>query len=187
MLRDTQYVTHINCGTVGLANLEKHHGEKKVCQENKAKHAKEELQSQKQKRNGSLLDFFKRPKTTHIPSTVSNPEPIHSNSFAPEKDTDMAAVTVTNTQCEGAVSPSKPEVEPASSSFLERFQYLINNLPETIPEGSDYDALAIFSARPSDFNDTSIPSGELWEEVVNKILKSAFGWGVEGNMDNIIC
>ena len=125
MLRDTQYVTHINCGTVGLANLEKHHGEKKVCQENKAKHAKEELQSQKQKRNGSLLDFFKRPKTTHIPSTVSNPEPIHSNSFAPEKDTDMAAVTATNTQCEGAVSPSKPEVEPASSSFLGRFQLVL--------------------------------------------------------------
>lgn len=54
-------------------------------------------------------------------------------------------------------------------------------------KASDYDALTIFSARPSDFNDTSIPSGELWEEVVNKILKSAFGWGVEGNMDNIIC
>jgi hypothetical protein len=106
--------------------------------------------------------------------------------LAPEKVTDTGAVTATNAQREGAVSPSKPEVKPASSSFLERFQYLINNLPETIPEASDYDVLAIFSARPSDFDDTSIPSGELWEEVVNKILKSAFGWGIEGNMDNII-
>jgi hypothetical protein len=87
-----------------------------VCQENKAKHAKEELQSQQQQRNGLLLNFFKKLKTTHIPSTVSNPESIHSNSLAPEKVTDTGAVTATNTQCEGAVSPSNLEVEPASST-----------------------------------------------------------------------
>ena len=81
-------LTHVNCSTVGLANLEKHHRGKKVCQENKAKCAKEELQNQKQKRNGSLLNFFKKPKATHIPSTVSNPEPILSNILAPEKVTD---------------------------------------------------------------------------------------------------
>jgi hypothetical protein len=65
-------------------------------------------------------------------------------------------------------------------------QHLINNLPESIPEASDYDKLAIFSARPCDFDDTSIPSSELWEEIVNNVLKSTFGWGMEGNMDDII-
>ena len=63
---------------------------------------------------------------------------------------------------------------------------MIKNLPESIPEASDYDKLAIFAARPCDFDDTSIPSDELWEEVVNKVLKSIFGWGMEGNMDEII-
>ena len=85
------------------------------------------------------------------------------------------------------ISLSKVTSERASSSFLERFQYLINNLPDTTPEASDHDMLAIFNARPCDFDDTSVPSGKLWEEVVNKILKSAFGWGTEGNMDDIIC
>jgi hypothetical protein len=109
-------LTHINCGTVGLANLEKYHHGKKVCQENKVKRAKEELQSQKQQRNRSLLNFFKKLNTTHIPFTVSNPEPIHSNSLAPEKVTNTGAVTATNAQCKGAVSPSKLEVKLASSA-----------------------------------------------------------------------
>lgn len=125
-----------------------------------------------------LLNFFKKPKTTHIPSTVSNPEPIHSNTFTPEKITNTAAVTMTNVQCEGAVSPSKPEAKPASSISSTTYQKL--SLKAQIM------MLVIFSARPSDFDDTSILSGELWEEVVNKILKLAFGWGVEGNMDSII-
>ena len=75
--------------------------------------------------------------------------------------------------------------EWASSSFLKRFQRLINDLPDTIAEGTDHDVLAIFSRRPSDFDDMSVPSGELWEEVINKILKSVFGWGMEGKMDDI--
>lgn len=179
-------LTLIYCGTVRLANLEKQHCRKKVCQENKAKHAKE-LQNQKQKRNGSLLNFFKGPKATHIPSKVSNIAPIHSNSLALEKVANTGVVTSINTQSEGALPPPKVTPEPASSSFLERFLYLINNLPEIIPEASDYDALAIFSAIPCDFNDTSIPSGELWEEVVNKTLKFVFGWGIDGNLDDIIC
>ena len=70
--------------------------------------------------------------------------------------------------------------------FLARFQYLIENLPDSIPEASEHDTLAIFAAKPCDFDDKSIPSSELWEEVVNKILKSTFGWGLEGNMDVII-
>jgi hypothetical protein len=76
--------------------------------------------------------------------------------------------------------------EPVFSGFLDRFQYLIKNLPKSVPKASDYDGLAIFGARPCDFDDTSIPSRELWEEVVNKVLKSTFGWGMEENMDEII-
>ena len=55
-----------------------------------------------------------------------------------------------------------------------------------IAEGTDHDVLAIFNRRPCDFNDTSVPSGELWEEVINKILKLVFGWRMEGKMDDII-
>jgi hypothetical protein len=168
--------TRINCGPSGLGNLEKRHRGTPTCNNNKEKRAKEELKNRNTKKNGSLLSYFKKPKAASIPSTVSNPAPVHSHKLAPEQVADTEVVILTGLQC----------AEPAISGFLARFQYLIKNLPESIPEASDYDKLAIFRARPCDFDDTSIPSAELWEEVVNKVLKSIFGWGMEGNMDEII-
>jgi hypothetical protein len=98
-----------------------------------------------------------------------------------EQAADTGAVISAGLQCEEL---------PKSvifSGFLARFQYLIKNLQKSIPEALDYDKLAIFGARPCNFDNTSILSDELWEEVVNKVLKSTFGWGIEGNMDKFIC
>lgn len=176
-------LTRINCGPTGLANLEKRHRQTPTCYNNRAKRAKEELKNQKKKKNGSLLNYFKNPKATSIPSTVSNPAPVHSHKLAPEQVADTRAALPTALQYDEPIFLSKAVV---FNGFLARFQYLIENLPESIPEASDYDRLAIFAVRPCDFDDTSIPSGELWEEVVNKVLKSMFGWGMEGNMDDII-
>jgi hypothetical protein len=113
--------------------------------------------------------------------------PVHSHTLVPGNVTDTRAVITMSPQSEEVTSLSKANSEPVFSSFLERFQYLIKSLPESVPKASDYDKFAIFSAKPCNFDDTNIPSGELWEEVVNKILKSVFGWGMEGNMDSIIC
>lgn len=182
-------LTRINCGPSGLGNLEKRHRQTPTCVDNKAKRVKEELMKQKAKKNGSLLNYFKKPKAASIPSTVHNPASVLSHKLAPEQAADAEVVVSRNPkdlQHEGPACPSKAVSEPIFSGFLARFQYLIKNLPESIPEASDYDKLAIFGARPSDFDNTSVPSGELWEEVINNVLKSIFGWGMEGNMDEII-
>jgi hypothetical protein len=63
---------------------------------------------------------------------------------------------------------------------------LIENLPASIPEASDYDSLAVFSGNPADYGNQSLSADELWEETLNRLFKSALGWGTEGNMDNII-
>jgi hypothetical protein len=131
------------------------------------------------KKDGSLLNYFKKPKVASIPSMVSDSEPVYGHKLAREQ------LANTGTAEEPASVPGAVS-DLVFSGFLARFQHLIKNLPETIPEASDYDKLAIFSARPSDFDDTSIPSSELWEEVINKVLKLTFGWGMEGNMDEII-
>jgi hypothetical protein len=172
-------LTRINCGPSGLANLDKRHRQTPTCDNNKAKRAKEELKNQKAKKNRSLLNYFTKPKAASIPSKVNNTAPVHSHKLALE----VAIHTGLQPECEELAFPSKAVV---FNGFLARFQFLIKNLPESIPEASDYDKLAIFGARPCDFDDTSISSGDLWEEVVNKVLKSTFGWGMEGNMDEII-
>ncbi|KAF8962782.1 hypothetical protein BDZ97DRAFT_2020851, partial [Flammula alnicola] len=75
---------------------------------------------------------------------------------------------------------------PVVRDFLETLQHLIRSLPDTVAEASDYDDLAIFEGNPEDFDDPSLNADELWETVLNQCLKSALGWGTEGDMDTII-
>ena len=39
---------------------------------------------------------------------------------------------------------------------------------------------------PRDFDNPDLDADNLWEEVLNKVLKSALGWGEEENMDDVI-
>ena len=44
----------------------------------------------------------------------------------------------------------------------------------------------MFGGNPKEFDDPTLDAEELWEATLNSILKSMLGWGIEGNMDNII-
>jgi len=57
--------SRINCGTIGIANLEKRHCGKKICKAMQQKRDKEA----KKKKDGNILSFLK-PKATSVPSTV---------------------------------------------------------------------------------------------------------------------
>lgn len=76
--------------------------------------------------------------------------------------------------------------EPKSVGLIERLYHAIANLPDSIPEASDYDSLAIFGTHPEAYDDSTLDADDLWETVLNQLLKTALGWGTEGNMDNII-
>ena len=82
-------------------------------------------------RNRKLCAFL-RLSATHHPFTVI---------FCPKKPLQTLASSPQQTESEGAIPPSKLIPEWASSSFLERFQHLINDLPDTIAEGTDHDVL----------------------------------------------
>lgn len=79
------------------------------------------------------------------------------------------------------------EIRPlVDRGFLEKLHDLISGVPNSIPEASDYDVLAIFAGNPHDIDDPSLGADELWEELLNGMMKSAFGWGNEGKMEDII-
>jgi len=65
-------------------------------------------------------------------------------------------------------------------------QGLVKGLPENIPEALQSDKIAVFGGDSKGFDDPTIAADELWEVVLNNILKSMLGWGTEGNMDEII-
>ncbi|KAF8967518.1 hypothetical protein BDZ97DRAFT_1903384 [Flammula alnicola] len=163
-------------GLVGISNLTKRHIGTKKCQK-----IKETRDKGTKKLNSSLLDFF-RPgaaKKTLIPSTVapSTPLPIPETSNKIESASSIESHPVSLSPVSGA---------PVVRDFLETLQHLIRSLPDTVAEASDYDDLAIFEGNPEDFDDPSLNADELWETVLNQCLKSALGWGTEGDMDTII-
>lgn len=82
--------------------------------------------------------------------------------------------------------PVEDNTTKTTPNFLETLHRLITGLPDTIPDASDYDTLAIFSAHPEGFDDPTLDADELWETVLNQLLKSALGWGTEGDMNKII-
>jgi hypothetical protein len=65
-------------------------------------------------------------------------------------------------------------------------QELVEDLPASVPEASEFDKLTVFGGNPKEFDDPILDAEELWEATLNSVLKSALGWGIEGNMDNII-
>ena len=174
-------LTRIHCGPVGIANLEKRHRGYKICKETKARQDKEA----KKKKDGSLLTFFGKQlqKTTPIPSTVKPSAPVRGHSMS---SVSGPAIPVASPPKESAVRPLEPVAEPPINDLLWKLYNLIENLPASVPEASDYDSLAVFSGNPVDYDDPSLSADELWETTLNGLFKSALGWGTEGNMDNII-
>lgn len=111
---------------------------------------------------------------TQLADTVATPEPI----------------TIT-TEAVNIEAPPTPHVEapvspPAVRGFLEELYHLIANLPNTIPEATEYDDLAAFGGNPHLFDDPSLDADDLWETVINQQMKSVLGWGAEANMDRLI-
>jgi len=174
--------SRINCGTARLANLSLHRG-KGTCKKAQEKHNKEG-----KKKNMSILSFLKKPttETIPIPLKVNHSKPIHSRKLPVA--TNRTIPTRLAAPCAEEVSTSTlaSSFEPVTSNFLKTLHHLISNLPDTIPEATDYDKLAVFSGNPAQYDDLSLDGDDLWETSLNGIMKSVFGWGTEGDVESII-
>ena len=174
--------SRVNCGTIGLANLEKRHRGTKACKSVQAKRDKKS----KLRKDGTILSFLK-PKATTVPSTVSSQAPVHSYKLAVRDASPAISATPQTPRSETVSSKSLPVTTgPIVNSFIETLRDLVKNLPESIPEASEFDRLAVFGGNPKEFDDLTLDADELWETTLNGVLKSTLGWGTEGNMDEII-
>ncbi|KIJ98108.1 hypothetical protein K443DRAFT_628814, partial [Laccaria amethystina LaAM-08-1] len=69
--------------------------------------------------------------------------------------------------------------------FIKRLKEIVDCLPENIPISSGNNTLAAFSFEPALLNDPKISSDDLWEAVINRVLKEHLGWGVEVDMGEL--
>jgi hypothetical protein len=172
--------SRIKCSTIGLANLEKRHRGTKVC---KAAQEKRDKKA-KTRKDGTILSFLKL-KAATVPSTVGSQAPVQNYKLAVTDASPAVSTTPKAPQSE-TVSKSLPVTGPIFNSFIETLRNLVKDLPESIPEASEFDRLAVFGGNPKEFDDPTLDADELWETTLNGVLKSTLGWGTEGNMDEII-
>ena len=79
-----------------------------------------------------------------------------------------------------------PVSGPIFNNFIKTLQNLVKELPDSIPEASEFDRLAVFGGAPKEFDDPALDADELWETTLNSVLKLTLGWAMEGNMNEII-
>ncbi|TFK70649.1 hypothetical protein BDN72DRAFT_870211 [Pluteus cervinus] len=148
----------------------KNHVRSEKCDQIKAKREREEKEKKWKKKDGSILTFMKA-KVPLNPSTVKDPLPV--------KATQMAARGL-----DKGSPVSLMRAEPVN--VIRRLRMLTANLPDHIPEATEDDSLAILSRNPVEYDDPSIDSKDLWEEVLNPLLKSVLGWGREMDTQDLI-
>ena len=154
----------------------------KVC---KAAQEKQDKKA-KTRKDGTILSFLK-PKAATVPSTVSSQAPVHSYKLAVTDVIPAIYATPQAAQSETIFSKLPAVTGPIFNSIIEILQNLVKDLPESVPEASEFNRLAVFGRNPKEFDDPALHADKLWETTLNGVLKSTLGWGTEGNMDEIIC
>ena len=119
-------------------------------------------------------------------STVGSQAAVHSYKLAVTDASPTISTTPQAPQHDTVSSKSLPVSGHVFISFIETLWSLVKDLPESTPEASEFDRLAVFGRNPKEFDDPELDGDELWETMLNSVLKSVLGWGTEGNMDEII-
>ncbi|RXW21059.1 hypothetical protein EST38_g4790 [Candolleomyces aberdarensis] len=171
----------VRVGSGGTSNYAQHENKPK-CKDARAKLILRGGQPKpKPKPNASIIGFLK-PKATLVTSQASaipRSHPIQS-SFASEP--------ITSQNLSQPYVPTEIQAAEANPALdlVSRLWNLVQRLPSSVPEASEDDALAIFAGDPQALNNATSASEDLWEEVINGMLKHSLGWGTETDIKNII-
>lgn len=142
--------SHVKCGTIGLANLEKCHCGTKVC-----KAAQEKLDKKVKTRKDRTILSFLKPKAATVPLTVGSQAPVHSYKSAVTDTIPAVSATLQAARSETVFSKSLAVTGPIFS-FIKTLRNLVNDLPESTPEASEFDRLALFGGNPKEFDDPAL-------------------------------
>ncbi|PPR03132.1 hypothetical protein CVT24_008485 [Panaeolus cyanescens] len=83
-------------------------------------------------------------------------------------------------------APLKGTRTRSNFAIIQRIQELEAQLPISIPNGTISDQMAVFGHSPQLIDVPDMPSNELWEGVLNSVMKTGLGWGVPDDWRQVI-
>lgn len=114
-----------------------------------------------------------KPHPKPVPSTVTA-DPVAQGQASRSKQESSARI-------EDPKLHDQPEQRPKSMLVRELWK-ISKDLPNTVPLAAPNDKLARF-ANAAAYDNPSLASDDLWEEVLNPFLKDVLGWGVSADLD----
>jgi hypothetical protein len=151
----------IPVGTGGEANLQQHI-RSRACEA--------AISKREQKNIPSIRSFF-GPKIPQNPPTTSAPPLLHSA---------VQAVSSSTNRFESATisrSAIRREPCPLAVTLLSRLRAGVERIPNEVPAADGDHPLAVFAGDPTAYSNDERDD---WEEVLNPLMKRAFGWGIDG-------
>ncbi|KAF6755550.1 hypothetical protein DFP72DRAFT_1008601 [Ephemerocybe angulata] len=169
----------VKLGKGGLGNYKIHEASPK-CQE-----ARKKLENaSKEKPQKSLLGFLKRkpaPNPSLSQASVPNLPAIPGPSRQPITPNATPAPLPPPRAFNKPPAPQRP-----ASLFVSHLRALIEALPTSVPEAVEGGPLAGFAANPEHCDMPDVASEDLWEEVLNGVMKAGLGWGTETDPRSLV-
>ncbi|KAF5325601.1 hypothetical protein D9611_000599 [Ephemerocybe angulata] len=81
--------------------------------------------------------------------------------------------------------PSATTSTKLTCKVARELKELTDGLLDTVPESTEADKIHVFAKDPLLFDNPAVDSEDLWQEVINGMLKSVLGWGTEIGEDVI--
>ncbi|KAF6752442.1 hypothetical protein DFP72DRAFT_1047213 [Ephemerocybe angulata] len=181
----------ISLGKGGIENYETQHLPSKKCQKAKDALSKPKKSVPKPPAAasslGSILGFMV-PKPLRVPTLASAPSqslplslPSPLSLQAPPVPEDLQPALVAQSSVNSASATNH-----FKSTVARSLKTLADNLLSSIPEADSTSAVAIFAKDPRAFDNPELDSEELWQEVINGVLKGVLGWNTDLPVDDVI-
>lgn len=177
----------IRCGPGGWKNIKSTHLGKKTCSD--AQHKRNQNRGMK---NQSILSMFsqKQPKPIKVPSTTAAPAPLPGASREPNIATFVASreSSVELSDLAATVNPavSKQECTTLVDALKQLAKRLHDDVCQRAADVMKPDPLACFDVDPAGYDNRTVSADELWEEVLNGIMKNALGWGTALDVPSLV-
>lgn len=145
----------------------------------------------------SIIGFLRpRVPVSRIPSQTQPPAPVIAPQAGipePANQDNTIPELVSDSDPEADLNPTLPTVQFYKTALANTIQALVDALPDNEHrEGHDF--LSALACDPASHDNPNISDEDLWEEVLNPLLKATLGWGtsldveaaVKGKRDGIM-
>lgn len=146
----------------------------------------------------SLISSFLVPASAvaKVPSQTQAPAPVVVPNNLPlesvpsnTKNDDVPELGSDSDDSEDEAEKNKPNVPPVTfykTPLANTFQGLVDNLPAPANMTDLTDSLSALASDPAQHDNRHINNDEIWEEVLNPLLKGILGWGTSLDVEAVV-